>query len=83
MTHYGRKYPDGWAAEVLFLVPTERRRVSTEAALARLEASRHVTFRVCTLEKALEYVRGLLPLEGGALVPVERPRSSAPTSTGR
>ena len=63
VTHYARKYPDGCAAEVLFLVPTEGRRASTEAALARAAASAasRVTFRVCTREKALAYVQGLLP----------------------
>jgi hypothetical protein len=65
MTHYARTYPDGWPAEVAFLVPTEGRRPSTEAALARLEASRHVTFRVCTLEGAAD-VRGGLLLERAA-----------------
>jgi hypothetical protein len=63
VTHYARKYPDGWAAEVLFLVPTEGRRMSTEAALARVagSAASPVTFRLCTQEKALAYVQGLLP----------------------
>jgi hypothetical protein len=63
VTHYARKYPDGWAAEVLLLVPTEGRRASTEAALARAAASAasRVTLRVCTQEKALAYVQGLLP----------------------
>jgi hypothetical protein len=62
VTHYARKYPDGWAPEVLFLVPTEGRRASTEAALARVaSAASRVSFRVCTLEKALEYIQGLLP----------------------
>jgi hypothetical protein len=70
VTHYARKYPDGWAAEVLFLVPTEGRRVSTEAALTRVaSAASRVSFRVCTTEKALAYVRGLLP---------ESPEAAAP-----
>jgi hypothetical protein len=62
LTHYATKYPDGWAAEVLFLVPTEGRRASTEAALASVAtgtASR-VSFQVFTLERALAYVHGLL-----------------------
>ena len=88
VTHYARKYPAGWAAEVLFLVPTEGRRTSTEAALASVAASAasRVTFRVCTLEKALAYLQGLLPAppsrgrasSGGLTL-----RSSAPTTTGR
>jgi hypothetical protein len=63
LTHYARKYPDGWATEVLFLVPTEGRRASTEAALAGVAngAASRLTFRVCTLEKAVAYVQGLLP----------------------
>ena len=43
------------------MVPTEGRRASTEAALGRVEASRNVTFRVCTLEAALLSVRGMIP----------------------
>ena len=63
VTHVARKYPDGWAAEVLFLVPTDGRRLSTEAALASAVSTSHgrVTVRVFTLEKALAYVQDLLP----------------------
>jgi len=63
VTHYARKYPDGWAAELLCLVPTEGRRASTEAALATVaaNATSRVTVRVYTLEKALAYLEGLLP----------------------
>jgi len=72
VTHYAAKYPDGWAAEVLFLVPTDGRRQSTEAALAgAASASSRVTCRVCTLDTALAYVQGLLP------APAERITASA------
>jgi hypothetical protein len=76
VTHYARKYPDGWAAEVLFLVPTDGRRVSTEAALATVaSAASRVTFRVCTLEEALAYVQGLLPAPPDATAPRPAPTS--------
>ncbi|HEY3585554.1 MAG TPA: hypothetical protein VGK85_00310, partial [Myxococcaceae bacterium] len=81
VTHYARKYPDGWAAEVLFLVPTEGRRASTEAALARVaSAASRVTFRVFTREKALAYVQGLLPAapERQALVSIARAPAFGP-----
>jgi hypothetical protein len=71
VTHYARKCPDGWAAEVAFLVPTERRRISTEAALAKVaSAASRVTFRVFTLEKALAYVQSPLPAPPQATAPV-------------
>jgi hypothetical protein len=71
LTHYAVKYPDGWAPEVLFLVPTEGRRASTEAALATVAGSRdaRVTFRVCTLDKALAHVQGLLLPAGERAAP--------------
>jgi hypothetical protein len=84
VTHYARKYPDGWTAEVLFLVPTEGRRASTEAALARAaaRAASRVRFRVCTLEKAVSYLHGLLlPVAARCPDPTAgqfRPESSGP-----
>jgi len=61
LTHYGAKYPDGWVAEVLFLVPTEGRRASTEAALLTVARDiGSVTFRAFTLEQAVAYTRALL-----------------------
>lgn len=75
ITHYAKKYPDGWPAEVVFLVHSDARRASTEAALAPVVASAacpRVTFRVFTLEKALVYVQGLLPAP---------PESTAPFPT--
>jgi hypothetical protein len=78
VTHYAQKYPDGWAAEVLFLVPTEARGLSTEAAIASVTvtAASHATFRVCTLEKALAYLQGLLPAPPE--LPALRPAADAP-----
>ena len=76
VTHYAQKYSDGWPAEVVFVVHSESRRTSTEAALAPFAsaASPRVTFRVFTLEKALAYVQGLLP------APPKAADSAAPTA---
>ena len=62
VTHYAAKYPDGWASEVLFLVPTEGRRTSTEAALRTVHGigGSSVVFCIFTQDKALAYLRGLL-----------------------
>jgi hypothetical protein len=75
-THYAAKYADGWPAEVLFLVQSDARRTSTEAALAPVVASAafpRVTFRVFTLEKALAHVRALLPHPERAQSPIIPP----------
>jgi hypothetical protein len=72
VTHCARKYPDGWAAEVLFLVPTEGRRASSEAALSSVASTKGM-FRVCTLEKALEYLQGLLPASPDGAAPAAVP----------
>ena len=62
VTHYAAKYPDGWAPEVLFLVPTDGRRASTEAALAPVVRDTFgVTFRVWTLDQAIAELRALFP----------------------
>jgi Replication-relaxation len=63
-THYAQKYPDGWPAEVLFLVPTEARRLATEAALAKVLVApdKRFAFHPRTLEGALAHVWALLPL---------------------
>jgi hypothetical protein len=78
VTHYARKYPDGWAAEVLFLVPTEGRRMSTEAAFASVAASAasRVRFRVRTLDQAVVHLQGLLP--GAPDAPTPAPTPDAP-----
>jgi hypothetical protein len=85
LTHYAAKYPDGWAAEVLFLVPTDGRRASTEAALATVASgtASRVSFRVFTLEKALAYVHGLLPAPPhvASPAPAANVHSSAKRST--
>jgi Replication-relaxation len=55
LSHYRRKYPDGWPCEVVFLVRTEGRRDATNAALrACLEnlAGTRLTARAFTLEEA-------------------------------
>jgi len=65
LSHYRKKYPDGWPCEVLFLVRTEARRRSTEDALrACLEtlAGTQLRARAATLEEAVAHIRQALPL---------------------
>jgi len=69
LTHYRMKYPDGWPCEVVFLVPTESRQRSTEAALRGcLEglAGTRLTAHAFTLEQAAAHCAGLLPAPAGA-----------------
>ena len=77
LTHYAARYPDGWTADVLFLVLTEGRRASTEAALATVARNTaRVTLRVDTLEQALAHLQTLLPSAPG---PADaRPPASPP-----
>ena len=67
LTHYAAKYPDGWVAEVLFLVPTDRRRDSTEAALSQAAQATGAQrlFRACTPPEAVAHLRKLLPQPSG------------------
>lgn len=64
-TFYGRKYPDGWTPEVLFLVRTTARAKSVNEAIARWRADRlvaPVAVRALTFEQArdelLSHIRG-------------------------
>ena len=69
--------PEVVKPEVLFLVPTEGRRTSTDAALARF-ASTKVNFRVSTLEKAVADLQGLLPRLAGLPMPLPTPVTDRP-----
>jgi hypothetical protein len=64
LSHYRRKYPDGWPCEVVFLVRSESRRRATSAALtACLEnlAGTRLCARAFTLEEAVAHCASLLP----------------------
>jgi hypothetical protein len=78
LTHARRKYPDGWPAEVLFLVPTESRQAATTRVLAEARAARGprcIAAQALTLAGADAYLQRLLPA-APARVPdaVERTR---------
>ncbi len=82
LSHYGKKYPDGWPCEVVFLVRTEGRQRATEAALrACLEtlAGTRLTARALTLEAATAHCALTLPRPGR---PEETCPSPAPASGG-
>jgi hypothetical protein len=69
LSHYRKKYPDGWPCEVLFLVRSEGRRRSTEEALrACLEtlAGTQLRARAVTLEEAVAHCSLALPSAGTA-----------------
>jgi len=71
VTFYAKAFPDGWPAEVLFLVRKVTRRDNVNAALARWREERGrcaVTARAVTLEDAL---REICPLLGA---PAPEPR---------
>ncbi|MGO9064677.1 MAG: replication-relaxation family protein [Myxococcaceae bacterium] len=74
LSHYRRKYPDGWPCEVLFLVRSESRQRSTEATLAgcleNLPGTR-LTAHAFTLEQAAAHC-GLPPPTA------DRPSTGAP-----
>ena len=63
VSHYQRKYPDGWPCEVLFLVQRESRQRSTTEALAaaRTQRGTRVVTQAFTLQGATEYCRRLFP----------------------
>jgi hypothetical protein len=64
LSHYRKKYPDGWPCEVLFLVRTEGRRRATEEALRDcLEtlAGTHLRARAVTLGEAVAHCTEALP----------------------
>jgi hypothetical protein len=63
VSHYHRKYPDGWPCEVLFLVQTEARERRTNKALAaaRDQCGTRVPTQALTLQGAAEYCRRLFP----------------------
>jgi hypothetical protein len=62
-THYQQRYPDGWPAEVLFLVQSaNRRRSASEALVAALQSQRmRVVAGAFTLEEAVHHIRRMLP----------------------
>ncbi len=76
LSHYRRKYPDGWPCEVLFLVRSEGRQRATEEALALfLEtlAGTRLTARAFTLEQAAAHCASHFPPPG----PSQRPLSGS------
>jgi hypothetical protein len=63
MTHYQRRYPDGWPCEVLFLIRSERRQRNTDSAIAAFASARANTrfsARAFLLPEAAAYVNGFL-----------------------
>lgn len=79
VTFYEKAFPDGWPAEVLFLVRKTTRRDNVNAALARWRAERGrctVTARAVTLDDALKEICPLL----GAPPPEPRTRPEAEDS---
>jgi Replication-relaxation len=78
VSHYQRKYPDGWPCEVLFLVRSETRRDATNAALKaclqRLAGTRLVA-RAFTLEEAAAHC--CIPSQLDAALETEPPPSLA------
>jgi Replication-relaxation len=81
LSHYLRKYPDGWPCEVLFLVRTESRQRTTETALrACLEtlAGSRLTARALTLDGAVAHCALTMPPPGGR----EGPAPAAAASNG-
>jgi Replication-relaxation len=80
LSHYLRKYPDGWPSEVLFLVRTESRQRATEAALrACLEtlAGSRLTARALTLDGAVAHCALTMPPPGGPDGPATAPASKS------
>jgi hypothetical protein len=71
LSHYRRKYTDGWPCEVLFLVGSPGRQDSTQRALAacleRLAGTRLLA-RAVTLEEATTQLLSLLPRLGADAV---------------
>ncbi len=63
VSHYQRKYPDGWPCEVLFIVQKVRRQRATAEALATAREKRgtRVPARAFTLEEMVEYCGALFP----------------------
>ena len=72
VTHYQRRYPDGWPCEVLFLVRSERRRRNTDSAIvafASVRANARFSARAFLLPEAAAYVKGLLGPERSPSAP--------------
>jgi hypothetical protein len=68
LSHYRRKYPDGWPCEVLFLVQSDSRRQATSLAVsACLEglAGTRLCARALTLREAVAHCAELLPQNDG------------------
>jgi hypothetical protein len=69
LSHYRRKYPDGWPCEVIFLVRSESRRQATSTALrACLDglAGTRLCARAVTLDEVVAHCAALLPRPPGA-----------------
>jgi hypothetical protein len=69
VSHYQRKYPDGWPCEVVFLTRTPERQCTTRAAVEAFLASRAGTrlrARAFTLEQAVAHVGGARAMAGVA-----------------
>jgi Replication-relaxation len=80
LSHYRRKYPDGWPCEVLFLVQSESRRRATSAALAAcLEtlAGSRLCARALTLEEAVAHCAGFLRRPETPVAPSASPLAPA------
>jgi hypothetical protein len=81
VSHYQRKYPDGWPCELVFLVQTEARERRTNKALtaARDQRGTRVPTQALTLKGAAEYCRRLFPVvedkRSGAVVELAAMRS--------
>jgi len=63
VSHYQRKYPDGWPCDVLFLVQKARRQAATSQALAtaREKHGTRVPARAFTLQEMVAYCGALFP----------------------
>jgi hypothetical protein len=78
LSHYRRKYPDGWRCEVLFLVGSESRRRATSAALAACLdnlAGTRLSASAFTLEEAAGHCLSLLPAPHPGASAVARDRN--------
>lgn len=76
-TYYSRTYPDGWAPELLFLVPSTTRGKNIRAAIEawrRKKVRPRIQVRALPLEEAVAYIKD------GAF---HSARSDAPVSFGR
>ncbi len=82
LSHYRRKYPDGWPCELLFLVRSNSRQRATEAAvqacLAGLAGTR-LTAHAFTLEQAVAHCAAHFPPAPALGTPTPRgPEAASP-----